>query len=54
MMIICQHPVIAEYLRWGRDLSCTLLCMVVQSRAIQSRLLTVKHTHSPHSETAHS
>ncbi|CAI9590449.1 unnamed protein product [Staurois parvus] len=34
--------------------SCMLLCMALHSTAIQSIVLTVKHTHSPYSETARS
>ncbi|CAI9537272.1 unnamed protein product [Staurois parvus] len=28
--------------------SCTLLCMALHSRAIQTNVLTMKQTHSPH------
>ncbi|CAI9568280.1 unnamed protein product, partial [Staurois parvus] len=34
--------------------SCTLLCMVVHSTAMQSSVLTVKHTDTAYSETSHS
>ncbi|CAI9578035.1 unnamed protein product [Staurois parvus] len=60
-----SQMVIAEHYRRGRELyvnntvlslvsSCTLLCMVLHSRTIQSSVLKVKHTNTAHCETAHS
>ncbi|CAI9578664.1 unnamed protein product [Staurois parvus] len=63
-MITCRRLVIAVHLRQGElfvsktvllpVISCTLLWMAVHSTAMQSSVLTVKHTDTNTSKTAHS
>ncbi|CAI9533989.1 unnamed protein product [Staurois parvus] len=54
-MISLWHSVITEYYQWGKELyvndtvlspisSCTLLCMALHNRAVQSSVLTVEST----------